>query len=72
MTFTNILDIILNIFNTGTSSEINNEIQRYLKLEAIWILINLSYGDDDDLDMIFSHNNSQLNNFNTTLMNMFN
>jgi hypothetical protein len=72
LTFTNILDIILNIFNIGSPSENNNELHRYLKLEAIWILINLSYGDDDDLEMIFSHNNSQLNNFNTILMNMFN
>ena len=72
MTFTNILDVILNIFNTGSPSENNNELQRYIKLEAIWILINLSYGDDDDLEIIFSHNNSQINNFNTMLMNMFN
>lgn len=32
-----------------------NELQRYIKLEAGWILTNIAYGDEDDFIIFFQN-----------------
>jgi len=49
---------------------LNDLEDRFLKLEAMWIIINISYSDENTIDYLFDHFTSFVTYYNSVLDNV--
>ena len=54
----NLINLITDALSIDTTNKLldQQELARYIKLEALWILSNIAYGDEDHTHQIFEDN----------------